>query len=90
MNYTELLAFIIILILAGTTLQLVVIKNNIDRKWNDKFGHSLGNYCFLCVSFWVNFIIVGWYAILGNDVSVLGVAMLVSSVPAGIMFLLKR
>ena len=89
MDYINLLSFIVVLIFAGTTLQLAVIKNNIDRRWNDKYGHIAGNYCFLCVSFWINFIIVGVCALAGVEMSIFSAFFLVFSVPAGIALLIR-
>lgn len=84
------LELIVGFILTGTTLQMVVLKNNLDRRWNENYGHRFGDYCFLCVSFWVNFCMVGigvlWFDIAQNYQLV----FLIFGPPSGIMFLLKK
>ncbi len=48
------LFFIIpILSLAIATILHVIIKHNFDIKFNERFSHKIGNFCFLCVSFWI-------------------------------------
>lgn len=80
---------IIVLILVGTTLQLAIIKNNLHNYWNENYGHKFGNYCFLCVGFWVNNIIVGMLFVF-SDLPIVSAILIAFSVPAGITYLLNQ
>lgn len=59
----NLLVIIILIALSIATFQFAIMKNDLDSKWNDKFGPRFGNYCFLCVGFWLGILLTiffGW------------------------------
>lgn len=93
MDALNLLSTIIVFVLIGSTFQLAVIKNNIDRKWNDRFGAMLGNYCFLCVAFWTNLLFVSCVALWMNTaltINGLQLVLIIFAVPAGVTYLLNK
>ena len=48
------LFFIIpILSLAIATILHAIMKHDLDQKFNDRYSHKLGSFCFLCVAFWI-------------------------------------
>jgi len=83
------LPLILILILVGSTLQLAVMKNNLDRLWNNRFGYRLGNYCFLCVSFWLNVVLVV-LLYTESDLSITSILLAIFAVPAGVLYIVNR
>lgn len=52
-------AFLLVFLVAFfvTTAQLAAAKNKFDYKWNNKYGHRWGNWCYLCVGFWLGALI---------------------------------
>lgn len=53
--------FVLIFIVAFivTTIQLAAAKNHLDYKWNNNYAHRFGNWCYLCVGFWLGAAITG-------------------------------
>lgn len=80
---------LLLIIGLNLTVQLVLYKNEIPHKYNNRFAYKWGEWCTLCVSFWVGCLITGLFLTLGK-LDYLEAAIALFAAPGIVVLLINK